>query len=134
MSDSLIILESLSKTSKSLLFPFFILKSESLALLFAQSLFFKKSDHERIAPVAHYKRATMSEFPTLLYSLLTVEDFNLSIKLHVPYCISFPSFNVQYILRKIRNLYKSERWFLLTARLRGIFLMSSLKGKTGINV
>ena len=83
MSDLLMILESLSKTSNSLLFPFFILKSEPLALLFAQSLFFKKSDHERIAPVAHYKRATMSEFPTLLYSLLTVEDFNLSIKLHV---------------------------------------------------
>ena len=67
MSDSLMILESLSKTSNSLLFPFFILKSESLALLFAQSLFFKKSDHERIAPVAHYKRATISNsLPSLM--------------------------------------------------------------------
>ena len=55
-------------------FPLFMPKSESLPSLFAQLLFFKellwanhsgcskqKSDRERFAPVALYKRATMSD-------------------------------------------------------------------------
>ena len=70
--------ESLSKTknifsfvfdSFSLLFPFFVPTSELLPSHFAKSLFFKEwlgralalaGEKERIAPVALYKRATVS--------------------------------------------------------------------------
>ena len=50
-------------------FPFFMPKSELLPSLFAHSFFFKEQ-LERFAPVALYKRATMSNS---LWSLMTKE-------------------------------------------------------------
>ena len=86
--------ESPSKMSDSiekihiflLLFPFFMPKRESLPSLFTQSLFFKdrfallplyKSNREQIAPVALYKRASVSDSRRLLMTKEWQERFAL---------------------------------------------------------
>ena len=60
----------------SLLFPSLMSKSESLPSLFAQLLFFKEW-REQIAPVALYKRATISDSLPLLFSKERLAGFTL---------------------------------------------------------
>ena len=72
MSDSLVIRANLSQKEYafdgfSLHFLFFMPKSESLSSLFAQMFFFNER-REQIAPVALYKRATVSESHPSLFT------------------------------------------------------------------
>ena len=57
-------------------FPLFMPKREFLSLLFAQLLFFKEG-WEQFAPVARYKRATVSDSLTVLMTKERREQFAL---------------------------------------------------------
>ena len=80
LSDLLMIRANFSQKKKrlqkksyfSLVFPFFMPNSDSLSLLFTQSLIFKEL-WEQFPLVSHYKRATVRKLSNSLRSLMTKE-------------------------------------------------------------